>query len=399
MLRLPQVTRTAILFLGVVWVLQFQRIVQHGVFETAALDIRKQNMHLVDTSSLKSDEVAAASTNASNSSVTKAVVKMKRKDTTAIVWVTRYLDECGAARLRHFVETAGAVDSLGRKRDAWILHGHHTLLSNDTRLALSKRLIGNITGLKSQQQEESQESLFPFDSLISGTAKSSFLRLMVNNGYSNAWHVEDDNFYTGPWSEVFNSDLISDDADVVAAYRKRPTEKPCWCSVRGRKEPCNQIKRETTLWMVLRASLPFATALLEDLVNGTIYGHHEPIVASFCHLRGFHKEQLPQEMLLPGKFVPGHWGKWNNARNQRLARMNPEPSYLYHPVKCAAHTKKKDLHYLLDHLVNTTRANKNNTHIQVRSPTNIPQQSKNTTTVAIIDESNAERVNPPLGRL
>jgi hypothetical protein len=72
MLRLPQVSGTAILvFLGVVWVWQFQKMVQHGVFESAALDIPKQNMHLVDTSSLKSDEVAAASTNASNSSVTK----------------------------------------------------------------------------------------------------------------------------------------------------------------------------------------------------------------------------------------------------------------------------------------------------------------------------------------
>jgi hypothetical protein len=355
--------RATILVFALLCVLLFQGIThfttqQYVVVDTAALDIPKQMMHIIsDTSSLQSssDEVPA----------------------TAVVWVTKYLNKCGAARLRHLVETAGAVDSMGRKRDVWILHGHHTLLSNDTRLALSKRLIGNIPGLKSQQQQERRgNDLFPFDSIASGTSKSSFLRLMVNGGYSNAWHVEDDNFYTGPWSEVFDSDSISDDdADVVASYKEEHLSrnmKTCWCSsVRQKKEPCASIKREKTLWMVLRASLPFATALLEDLVNQTVSGHHESIVAAFCHLRGFHMEQLPQKMLLPaGSFPPGHWGEWNNPMDQRLSRKNPKPSHLYHPVKCEAHTEKKDLQYLLDHLVNATRANKNDTHIQVSSPTN-----------------------------
>merc|ERR1719464_2076505 len=44
-----------------------------------------------------------------------------------------------------------------------------------------------------------------FDGRRSGSAKSSFLRLVVDEGYGYAWHIEDDVFYTGNWTNVLSA--------------------------------------------------------------------------------------------------------------------------------------------------------------------------------------------------
>ena len=125
-------------------------------------------------------------------------------ETVAVIWITRYLDECGAARLKHLVATAGKRDGMGRRRDIWILHDHISLPLNDSRLERSRRLLNGMH-IKSAQQNPRAESFPIFDDFQgAGTSKSSALNLIVNHSYTYAWLLEDDSLYTGSWHEILN---------------------------------------------------------------------------------------------------------------------------------------------------------------------------------------------------
>ena len=94
------------------------------------------------------------------------------------------------------VETGQTYEENGPTRDVWVLHSHHMYNVTSPQRQQSEQLIQNITGLKSACQNP--EKIKRFDSKRSGSSKSSFLQLVVENEYRYAWHLEDDMFYTGP---------------------------------------------------------------------------------------------------------------------------------------------------------------------------------------------------------
>lgn len=290
----------------------------------------------------------------------REIVMNSNEISTAVVVTTRYLNDCLAERLRHLVETAGSGERMGqrRRRDVVVLHNHASLPANGTQLIQSQKWIQSIPGLKSAQQ--ARERLKKFDTAISGSSKSSFLRFVVDNNYSYAWHLEDDSFYTGRWEEVFDDEIHSDDSfDVVTLMRPEVStwnwynhpRIPCSIAIstEGKKEKknCKSIEMIAVLWSVIRISLPFARSLLADLETGSVTGHHEAVVAPYSKARNFRMQQLNRV----GFIENGNWGIWKEAKRHRLRRLNPVPHRLYHPVKCAAHSKEGDRQYLREHLI------------------------------------------------
>jgi hypothetical protein len=109
--------------------------------------------------------------------------------------------------------------------------------------------------------------------------------------YRYAWHVEEDVFYTGVWSDVFRAHE-RDTADLVA-YRFSVARTWPWiqnkrCRIKYPIEmfqhanftslECITVVRQAHHWAMLRLSQSFATHLLEDLESGSLHGHHEAVV-------------------------------------------------------------------------------------------------------------------------
>ncbi|CAB9509300.1 expressed unknown protein [Seminavis robusta] len=155
-------------------------------------------------------------------------------DRTAIVWVTRYLDICGAARLRHLIATSGAANSTTSTtgssasasplkihpsqspRDVWLLHNHNSLAnhsSSDEQYQTSLQLLRELEdyardeiGTRLYSAQQLSHPTKGFDDTRAGASKSSFLSFMVSHHYGWAWHIEDDVFYTGRWREIFGEE-------------------------------------------------------------------------------------------------------------------------------------------------------------------------------------------------
>ena len=299
-------------------------------------------------------EISYDATKLTNKSATKLIA-----DRTAVIITTRFLNNCTTERLRHLIETAGSSDRMHkRQRDIVVLHNHASLPVKSTKLAQSQLWIGNISGLKAAPQ--ASDPLEKFDTRASGSSKSSFLRFVVENNYSYAWHLEDDILYTGRWEEVFDDKLHSDDAfDVVTILKQQVrnwswyTNKrmPCTIAITkgGEKQryQCQDIEMIAVKWSVIRISLRFAQSLLADLESGTVTGHHEAVVAPYSKVQSFRMQHLSRV----GSVENGGWGKWKSARKHTLKRHNPKPHHLYHPVKCRAHSTPIDWQYLQEHLI------------------------------------------------
>ena len=277
-------------------------------------------------------------------------------ETVAVIWITRYLDECGAARLKHLVATAGERDEMGRKQELWILHDHKSLPLNDPRLERSRRLLSEIH-IKSAQQNSRAESFPIFDDFNgAGTSKSSALNLIVQHSYKYAWLLEDDSLYAGSWNEILNLPT-SDDVAILARYVATNHDwfqyKP-GCYFKSKNQSCEEIDSTIVLWPIIRLSNAFAAALLTNLRSGSGDGHHEAIAAALCKIEGFRMERIPPERI--GVY---ELGGWSGAPSGYLPDMNPEPRRLYHPVKCFKHDTAEKMATLLGYLhatINDTTA-------------------------------------------
>ena len=268
----------------------------------------------------------------------------------AVVITTGYIDQCGAARLEHLVNTANSNKGNGPKREVWVLHNHDSLKPDDARLKLSQQFIANNPNLKSAQQNSAL--LFPFDTKWSGSSKSSFLRLMVEHNYTFAWLIEDDCFYTGRWVEFFDS-ANHDGADVVTAVGTYRAPKSKWwrkkpCFVDG--ESCSEIHPLIAGWQCVRVSLRFASSLLKEMQSGNASGNHETIVGAFSLMKEFRVKEVIGDRIGVVRFGNGRNHKTKNKKRLNLAAFKPiQPSRLYHPVKCEAYsTAPEEMQQLLE---------------------------------------------------
>ena len=270
-------------------------------------------------------------------------------ETTAVIWATRFLDECDAARLNHLVATAGKQDHMGRRRDIWVLHNHHALGGpNDSRLERSKKLLTELHVNSTQQFLKSQFPIFD-DVFGAGTSKSSSLSVIIQNNYSYVWILEDDAYYSGPWSDIFDLP-IHGSVDVVAKFNPANHQwfqgkPPCFVNT-SKNQSCEDVHPTAAFWPIIRMSNAFASALWTEMRHGRARGHHEAIVAAFCQSRGFRMEPFPTNRI--GVYELGG-GK--GALSGDLGDLNPTLRRFYHPVKCVKHVTAQKMAYLLKYLL------------------------------------------------
>jgi hypothetical protein len=283
----------------------------------------------------------------------------KKVNRTAIVYVTKALDECKAIRLEHLLQTTSP------DWDIWILHNHDRLESNGETSALQssleyvRRLERQHTNLFHASQMN--ETIPDFDSSISGAAKSSFVRWLVEHKeYQYAWNMEDDILFTGKWSQFFDQIQIQAApaaADFVGPHIKRNdawsrfSTPPCYMDKRYisyvDKDPkiaantttvsCGEVLQWSSLWSVVRISNRWAHQLLADLQSGVLHGHHEAI---FQALQKGHADlkyaKLPPD--LEGHNEAGSWGRYKDKTKSSLELYQPvEANRIYHPLKCEAY--------------------------------------------------------------
>jgi hypothetical protein len=118
------------------------------------------------------------------------------KARTAVVFVIKALNECKAIRLAHLLQTAGP------NVDVWLLHNHITMINNETEKDALEASIEYIRQLEREHmlhsESQANKTIARFDTKISGSSKSSFLRWVVQHPeYKNAWQIEDDVFSLG----------------------------------------------------------------------------------------------------------------------------------------------------------------------------------------------------------
>ncbi|CAB9527746.1 expressed unknown protein [Seminavis robusta] len=284
------------------------------------------------------------------------------RNRTAIVWVCRYLDACGAARLRHLLAT-----STSRDRDVWVLHNHKSL-KDQAQLQTSQELLGELQsfakeklGVRLYSLHQDEGKWNGFDGDRSRSSKSSFLKFVVQQQYGWAWHLEDDVFYTGPWREILDSTLkdgTEQQYDIVATGSPAKSDwyyfRSAKCAItvelatddtnsisqkpRRVKRFCVDVDRTMIRWAILRVSYRFAKTLVDQVPSKAIEGHHEAVVASVCAVYGY---QCTLDVLKPyiGHVVTAGWGDWMDPQNQTLERHgDSQPHKIYHPVKCAAYS-------------------------------------------------------------
>jgi hypothetical protein len=317
--------------------------------------------------------------------------KDDNRDRTAILWVCRYLDACGAARLRHLIATAGAAKNSSTTttdssvppskspRDVWVLHSHKSLAPDTVEYQNSVRYLQELeqyashhVGTRLYSMQQTLKPSVGFDDERAGPSKSAFLYFMVLMQYGWAWHIEDDIFYTGRWEEIFSEDYHRNDIDInaqnateigrnidqqstTAVTPEPPYDviatghpespdwywfryQPCEITIPGKLQGrCTDVAPNMTRWGILRLSQRFARTLLTNVLTGHVVGHHEAVVASVCQVYNY---SCTVDYLQPrvGNFLTAGWGDWANSATQFLERHAPiQPGKIYHPVKCAAY--------------------------------------------------------------
>lgn len=281
--------------------------------------------------------------------------KMKVGSKTAVVFIARYLTNCSAARLHHLAATTPP------EIDVWFLHDHARYASNSSEVVTSLHHLQSLMqSLQVQHTPKERRLIRGFDTQKSMAAKSAFLRWMTQHSdqYRYAWHVEEDVFYTGLWSDVFRAHE-HDTADLVAT-RLKIGRGWMWtqndtCRIKYPSKmfqhtnftsmQCSTVSRHAHHWAILRLSQSFATHLLEDLKSGTLYGHHEAIVDVLLQVKPYNLTYSKLQHV--GKIIAP--SSKNDYRTLDTFANPVLPRRLYHPVKCQAYTT--DLTPLLQQMV------------------------------------------------
>lgn len=150
-------------------------------------------------------------------------------DKQAIVWVTDLLTECGMHRLRHLVESAKT-----KNRDVWILHAHNLMNEyprHSSKLVASRERMASINGLRILSAEPVKRrtgtvpntttpvmttgpSIYLLEGIINEKSSPekydrthqmrSFFKLIADYGYESGWYIDQDNFFTGDWSDFLD---------------------------------------------------------------------------------------------------------------------------------------------------------------------------------------------------
>ena len=320
--------------------------------------------------------------NVENPSPASGGLRWVRLQGEAVVFVADRMDECRQQRALAIARSSG-------NRTVYWLHQGPAFWRNWTAVTIARRA-GII--VERLPQIPQWPGLLAFGGVRSRGAKSQMVLWAARQRYKHIWFIEDDIFFTGNWSKLF--DAAPPDADVVAKFTDTPMfHLP---SVPGEDEmrlqerllrsglfigarnafgcqlapgvPC--IRRSAVnakqqllaaeaaaaavtdgrdieigsgneelgphrqaLYGVIRMSHMFARLMVISLTepNASI-GHHEVITDPFCAYHGLRVANLPASSL-KGTFTPGGWGPFLNnstlADDLKLMKLEPLASFGY----------------------------------------------------------------------
>lgn len=281
----------------------------------------------------------------------------------AIVVVTRSLTPPLAKWLKALEASSGDA------RDVWVLHD--ASFNSSSYPDPLQRVKFAVQPAIPRQPYQRWRSWMSFGYKRSGNSKASFILWAVKHPeYDYFWHLEDDVFFTGKWSYLFDS-LSQIHADFVAkSFNMTFRPKEDWNSamvlnrLACRAEvsyPC--IAKDDlsagfprVLWMAARLSRRFANAIADAFNKRQARGHHELVTGVICQHVGCTMMLLPQ--WLQASFEPAGSGTAICAgeayRNQSCCDCTLEalsnevdykalaPNKLFHPVKSDRLLKRGD---------------------------------------------------------
>ena len=191
-----------------------------------------------------------------------------------------------------------------------------------------------------------------------GYSKASFVLWMLQNGSSctHTWQVEDDTFFTGPWSTLFDAHMAHS-ADLIAVTQATQLTWPhdSNCFVRRNQTHtdtgtrCRQAGQLLmVVWPLLRMSHRLASEISRVLIDERAKGFHEALVAPVCE-RAMWCHIAPLSVAHVGRLVSGHSQETPKGARPTLelqarlaggvaydASAQPQANRIYHPVKCEA---------------------------------------------------------------
>lgn len=204
---------------------------------------------------------------------------------TAAVFMLGDLDECIGKRVRAFHASSGLPAT-------WVLHSPN--VSRSAR-KVAATLAADGVLVEEQPRVPSHWRSFGASKSASGqilTVPSFLLWLLHKPEYSNAWHIEDDVFFTGQWKELV-SDARWQGQDLVSGKyvsfwsdaRFRNWLHAHACKLPG-GVPCEQGPGAgptvaKVMWPLARLSRTLAFKLAEALDNGA-GGHNEVSTGALC---------------------------------------------------------------------------------------------------------------------
>jgi len=244
-----------------------------------------------------------------------------------IAYITRSLEHgCRLARLAALVASAG-------DRMVYVLHGrNHT----PTGEAVAKLRPQKNVRLVRQPLVVPSSPWGLFGGKFVGYSKAAFVLWLLRSHTSchRAWQIEDDVFFTGPWSALFNA-YSADESHIIASTIHHPStsyfahERTCFLNITTRCRSAEDRSLTAVVWPLLRMSHAVASEIARALTTQRAKGFHEALLAPLCERAAWCSlSHLRPEHL--GSMVAGHSSASKRKQSPVLARR------AYHPAKCEA---------------------------------------------------------------
>lgn len=209
----------------------------------------------------------------------------------------------------------------------------------------------------SRQQNVTSSAWRAFGGKLINYSKGAFLLWLLSEGShcTHTWQIEDDVFFTGRWSHLFdayahhNTDLIALTSEIKPTANW-PWEAHCYI------EPAVPCRRDgqllSVVWPLLRLSQRLAFELSRVLERGG-NGFHEAILQPVC-ARANWCSHAPLGASDVGRLVAGHIGGvsktqqtleflalnqskgWRTNVSSEARQLGIPENRVWHPVKCEA---------------------------------------------------------------
>lgn len=256
-------------------------------------------------------------------------------------------DSCRFARLQALLSTVGAT------REPWLLSNFEPDAGSLQRLRQSNAQLrvarqANITDWKWRV----------FGGKLINYSKAAFLLWLLGEGRhcEKAWQIEDDVFYTGQWSLLFDAHAAQRSEDLLAPMAPVSTN---WSfgahCILAPQVSCRDARGDGQLirveWPLLRISQRLAGEVSHVLQTGGGHGFHEAILEPICARAKWGCVSAQLNVSHIGRLMGGHIGGVPRtaqtlemlALDQRRGQAPANSSAasipagkVYHPVKCEA---------------------------------------------------------------